>query len=97
MTAIPATSQDLANEEAKRPGLVQSNLSRSMWLIAALGLLVITLLASIAIGSKTIPVDTVLQAVFAYDDSDDHAIIQALRVPRTLLGVVVGMSLGMAG
>jgi iron complex transport system permease protein len=97
VTAVHATSQDLANEEAKRPGLAQSNAMRLGWLLVAVGVLIAVLVASIAIGSKDIAVRTVFDALFAYDDSDDHAIIQALRVPRTIMGLVVGMSLGMSG
>jgi iron complex transport system permease protein len=92
-----ATSLDQAEQAAKRPGLARSNANRLFWLMLACGLLAIVLLASIAIGSKSIPVGTVLDALFAYDDSDDHAIIQALRLPRTLMGLSVGMALGMAG
>lgn len=97
MTAVHATSQDLAKEDAKRPGLAQSNATRLGWLLAAVGVLIAVLVASIAIGSKDIAVQTVFDALFAYDDSDDHAIIQALRVPRTILGLLVGMALGMSG
>ncbi|WP_407811960.1 iron chelate uptake ABC transporter family permease subunit, partial [Staphylococcus aureus] len=32
-----------------------------------------------------------------YDDSNDHVIIRDLRLPRTLLGLIVGMALGVAG
>jgi iron complex transport system permease protein len=97
MTAIHATSQDLAKEEAKKPGLAQTNRMRLGWLLVAVAVLVAVLIASIAIGSKDIAVQTVFDALFAYDDSDDHAIIQALRVPRTILGLAVGMALGMSG
>jgi iron complex transport system permease protein len=97
VTAVHATSQDLAKEEAKRPGLAQSNAMRLGWLLVAVGVLIAVLVASIAIGSKDIAVRTVFDALFAYDDSDDHAIIQALRVPRTIMGLMVGMSLGMSG
>ncbi len=97
MTTLTATSQDLARQEAKRPGVASSNATRLAWLLVALGALVMVVLASVAIGSKNIPLQTVLDALFAYDDSDDHAIIQALRVPRTMLGIVIGMALGMAG
>lgn len=97
MTAPSATSQDLARRDARRPGLAGTNLSRGMGLLVALAVLALILIASIAVGSRDIPAPTVLDAIFAYDDSDEHAIIQALRVPRTLLGLLVGMSLGMAG
>ena len=97
MTADIATSQDLARQDARRPGVAQTNATRLLWLLVAIGVLVAVLVASIAVGSKDIPVSTVLDALFAYDDSDDHAIIQALRVPRTLMGLAVGAALGMAG
>lgn len=97
MSVTAATSQDLARRDARRPGVAQSNAVRLGWLLAAIAVLLAVLVASIAIGSKDIPVSTVFEALFAYDDSDDHAIIQALRVPRTLMGLVVGAALGMAG
>ena len=97
MTAVSVTSQDRAEQEARRPGLADTNASRLFWLAIAAGVLVLAVLASIAVGSKTISVGTVIDALLAYDDSDDHAIIRALRLPRTLLGVLVGMALGMAG
>lgn len=97
MSVTAATSQGLARQDARRPGVAQTNAMRLGWLLLALGVLTLVLLASIAVGSKDIPISTVLDALFAYDDSDDHAIIQALRVPRTLMGLTVGIALGMAG
>ena len=94
---MTATTQSWAAKELRRPGLVESNATRLMWLAVAAAVFVTVVLASIAIGSKDIALGTVLDALFAYDDSDDHAIILALRVPRTLLGVLVGMALGMSG
>lgn len=78
-------------------GLAASNAQRGFWLALALAGLVLVVLASIAVGSKDIPLPTVLDALFHYNDSDDHAIILALRVPRTLLGLVVGAALGVSG
>lgn len=83
--------------EQRRSGLAETNAARAFWLLVALGALVLVALASIAAGSKDIPLSTVLDALFAYNDSDDHAIIMALRVPRTVLGVLVGMALGVSG
>lgn len=97
MTTDIATSQDLARQDARRPGVAQTNATRLIWLLLAIVVLVVVLVASIAVGSKDIPVSTVLDALLAYDDTDDHAIIQALRVPRTLMGLAVGAALGMAG
>lgn len=97
MTISATTSQSVAAKEAKKPGLAETNSARLMWLGVSALILVLVVLASIAIGSKNIPLGTVLEALFAYDDSDDHAIIQSLRVPRTIMGVLIGMALGMSG
>lgn len=95
MTA--AAHQPAAAARDERVGLAATNAQRLFWLLIALGVLVLVLLASIAVGSKDIPVRTVIDALFAYNDSDDHAIIRALRVPRTLLGLLVGVALGLSG
>lgn len=97
MSALAATSQGLARREERQPGLAHTNAARLAWLCVAMGALVMVAIASIALGSKHIPVATVFDALFAYDDSNDHAIIQTLRVPRTILGLAVGMALGISG
>jgi len=86
-----------AREDDERVGLAATNAQRGFWLLIAIGVLVFVLLASIAIGSKDIPLPTVIDALFNYNDSDDHAIIMALRVPRTVLGLGVGIALGLSG
>lgn len=97
MTDIPTTSQDAARQAARRPGLADTNASRLLWLLLTAALLLVAIVASIAVGAKDIPVRTVLDALAAYDDSDDHAIVRALRLPRTIMGIAVGMALAMAG
>ena len=87
----------VADTAAVRQGLAETNAGRLFWLGVAGAVLVLVLLSSIAVGSKDIPVSRVIEALLAYDDSDDHAIIMALRLPRTVLGLLVGMALGLAG
>ena len=94
---VAVTSQDRARQEEKRPGVAQTNATRFAWLLLAIAVLLCVILASIAIGSKDIAIGTVFEALFAYNDSDDHAIILALRVPRTMMGLTVGAALGVAG
>ncbi|MYV97497.1 iron chelate uptake ABC transporter family permease subunit, partial [Streptomyces sp. SID3343] len=55
------------------------------------------MLLSVAVGSKNVPLATVWDGLFHYDGSNDHVIVRDLRLPRTLLGVLVGMALGVAG
>jgi iron complex transport system permease protein len=77
---------------------VTTGWTRSAGLTAALGVLVVVAFASMAYGSKPIPVSTVWDAVWHYDPSlNDHLIVRSLRVPRTVLGVAVGAALGLAG
>lgn len=71
---------------------------RPLVLMALLGVLVVVVLASIAYGAKPMPLRVVLDALFAADGGDpDHLIVRSLRVPRTVVGGLVGVALGLAG
>ena len=54
-------------------------------------------LCSIAVGAKSIPVGDVVAGLFGDDGSESAAIVRELRVPRTLVGLAVGVALGLAG
>ncbi|WP_307801564.1 FecCD family ABC transporter permease [Actinomadura violacea] len=68
---------------------------------AGLGVLAVLLLlaaaASLAVGAEHVPIGKVAPAVFAPDGSRDALIVHELRLPRTLLGIGVGVALGLAG
>ena len=65
---------------------------RVLGLIGALAALTIVVLCSIAVGTKPIPLRTVLDALFHYDaGSNDHLIVRSLRVPRTILDLLVDL------
>ena len=64
--------------------------------VATLGLAFVALL-SIAIGAKAIPPGEVISGLLSDDGSESAAIVRELRVPRTLVGIAVGISLGLAG
>ena len=67
-------------------------------LFGCIALLVLVTLLSIAVGSKQIPLSTVFDALRHYNDADtDHVIIRSLRVPRTVIGLLVGAALGLSG
>ena len=75
---------------------------RPRYLVAGLVLLVLTLgavtLLSIAVGARAIPFGHVLDAFFDHDANDtEHVIVMTLRVPRTLVGLLVGAALGLSG
>lgn len=70
---------------------------RALILVACLGLLAAAVLLSLAVGSKTLSTAAVLRALVAPDDSEASLIVRELRVPRTVLAVVIGAALGLAG
>ncbi|GAA0415573.1 MAG: FecCD family ABC transporter permease [Bacillota bacterium] len=70
-------------------------------MIILIGGIIATIFAltlSISIGAADITFSTVWEAIFHYDPtSTSHSIIQELRLPRTLAGVLVGASFAVAG
>ncbi|WP_243399711.1 iron chelate uptake ABC transporter family permease subunit [Arthrobacter glacialis] len=65
-------------------------------LIAAVALVGASLL-SLGVGAKFIDVSDVVAAFLNPQDSVNHAIVLESRLPRTLMGIAVGLSLGVAG
>jgi iron complex transport system permease protein len=70
---------------------------RALGLVAAIALLGLVVLLSVSVGSRSIPLDRVWDLVLHPDGSDDAIVVRDLRVPRTLLGILVGAALGLAG
>jgi iron complex transport system permease protein len=67
------------------------------WLLSLVALVAVVF-ASIAYGSTPIPLGTVVDAVTGFDPTADaHLVVRTLRIPRTALGLVVGLALGLAG
>ncbi|MEE4546227.1 iron chelate uptake ABC transporter family permease subunit [Streptomyces sp. V4-01] len=66
-------------------------------MLLALALLALLVVASVAIGTKDIPVQHVWHGLFRYSGTDDDVVVRELRLPRTLLGLLVGAALGIAG
>ncbi|MBV6757475.1 FecCD family ABC transporter permease [Rhodococcus opacus] len=69
--------------------------------LIGLGVLVIllglVLLASVAVGARPLSFAEIFHALFDPDGSQTDIIVRTLRGPRTVLGLVVGMALGVAG
>lgn len=69
----------------------------ALGLSAGVVLLVVAVFLSTAVGAASIPVDVALSAFFAFDGSLEHLTVRTLRLPRALIAVAVGASLGVAG
>ncbi|WP_369069982.1 iron chelate uptake ABC transporter family permease subunit [Kineococcus terrestris] len=68
---------------------------------AVLGLAALVLLAavvaSLAVGSRDVPLGTVWDALRGTATGQDALVVRELRVPRTLAGLLVGAALGLSG
>lgn len=65
--------------------------------LVGLGALGAGVLASLAVGSRDLPLADVLGVLATDDGSDAAVIVRELRVPRTVVAAVVGLALGVAG
>ena len=70
---------------------------RPAGLLLAVAMLGLMCVLSLAIGTESVGLSTVWQAVTDYTDSGDQWIVHDLRIPRTVLGIVVGIALGLSG
>ncbi|WP_370942238.1 FecCD family ABC transporter permease [Amycolatopsis sp. cg5] len=74
-----------------------TNTSRAIGLLAATSVLVLLCLLSIWLGSKEISFGNVWGVLWHNDGSADAVIIHSVRTPRTVLAILVGAGLGLAG
>ncbi|MFI2704827.1 iron chelate uptake ABC transporter family permease subunit [Cellulosimicrobium composti] len=94
----PAGTADGVTGRDDRPaGVARTNARRGLGLVVALVALVLAVVLSLVVGSKPVPLGTVWDALTAYDGSSGHVVVRDLRVPRTLVGLLVGTALGVAG
>lgn len=70
---------------------------RVVGLSGAVVLLATVCVASLAIGTENVALSTVWHAVTDYHDVGDQWIVHDLRIPRTVLGLLVGLALGLSG
>src|SRR5687767_12859579 len=66
-------------------------------LVAATALVLGCVVLSLAVGSRQLDPVRVLQVLVSPDGSETSLIVRDLRLPRTLVGLVVGAALGLAG
>ena len=84
-------------DRAASAGLTQTNTIRAVGWLALLAVLVVVMFASLAIGPTNIPLSTVWDTLFHFNGSLEQLAVRDGRIARTVLGVLVGMALGIAG
>ncbi|MFB7110998.1 FecCD family ABC transporter permease [Streptomyces sp. NPDC056291] len=67
------------------------------WLVTTLLLLLLAVLLSLAVGSRPVAPSVVWDALLHGGTSADVQVVRSLRVPRTVIGVMVGAALAVAG
>ena len=99
-TALPAADNGTQVPATAAPGTLRGDprgRERAAWLLAAVVVLVLLAGTSLAVGARDVPLGTVWQALTAFDPlNGDHAVVHA-RIPRTVLGLLAGGALGLAG
>ena len=67
-------------------------------LVVATLALAVVIAASLVVGSREIPIAAVFDALFRPDPGlTDHTVVRELRLPRTVVGLLAGLALGLAG
>src|SRR6476661_5039552 len=99
-TALPAAGNGTQAPATAAPGTLRGDprgRERAAWLPTAVVVLVLLAGTSLAVGARDVPLGTVWQALTAFDPANgDHAVVHA-RIPRTVLGLLAGGALGLAG
>ncbi|TQI81548.1 iron complex transport system permease protein [Serratia fonticola] len=78
-------------------GLSHSFWLRLLGLLSATVVLLLVMMLSLSLGAKSISFTTVIAALNGQCQGADCVIITEARLPRTLIGVLAGIALGLAG
>ncbi|MFE2137623.1 iron chelate uptake ABC transporter family permease subunit, partial [Streptomyces sp. NPDC059466] len=70
---------------------------RTALLLACTAMLLAAVLLSLAVGSRQIAPGEVVRALLHGGTGDDAQVVRSLRVPRTVIGVLAGAALALAG
>ncbi|MFE3514263.1 FecCD family ABC transporter permease [Streptomyces sp. NPDC059166] len=93
----PPESSSGPASEPKAPARAGRHTVRAAGLLAAVGVLALVCLASVAVGAKALPLSDVWHGLFHYSGTSGDVLVRDVRVPRTVLGMLAGSALGMSG
>ncbi|MEO3801006.1 iron ABC transporter permease [Nonomuraea sp. B1E8] len=82
---------------AVAPGLRGVRHRRLTVLSVLVATVLVAVVLSVTVGSKSVPLADAWHALTAPTGTENDIVIRALRVPRTVLGVLAGVALGVAG
>ncbi|MGW0562026.1 FecCD family ABC transporter permease [Streptomyces sp. NPDC003016] len=94
---VDSPPRQSAIQAPQAPAPRKRNAVRAVGLFLSLGVLLLVVVASIAIGAKPLALGDVWHGLFHASGTGNDVIVQDVRVPRTLLGVLVGAALGLSG
>lgn len=94
---MSTTASRRPTEPAPRGARSALRRRRTTGLLVLLVLLVAAVLASIFVGARPLSPGEVLTSLTRPTGSDVDVIVRTLRIPRTVLGIVAGIALGVAG
>lgn len=93
-TPVGTHDQDVTRNSGRRP----DRRVRTIGIIASAVLLATVCLLSVMVGAAQLTPDMVWNAITSFDlHNTDHLIVMEKRLPRTLIGLAVGVALGLAG
>jgi iron complex transport system permease protein len=78
-------------------GWKKPELSPLAGLVLGLVILLICLIYSVTLGAAEIPLDKILASFVIFDGSYEHLVIQTVRLPRSLIAILVGSALAVSG
>ncbi|MBH0155522.1 iron ABC transporter permease [Fictibacillus sp. 5RED26] len=78
-------------------GILYGNKLKTAGLIVGILIALIIMVLSVVLGYMNTSLKQAIEAYTAFNGSNEHLIIQLSRVPRSLVGMAVGISLGIAG
>lgn len=94
--SAPVEKPDVAATVRGDPGRPRTR-RLAVGLVVAAGVVLGLCALSLAVGTRNISLVTVWHALWHADGQSDTVIIRDLRVPRTVVGLMVGVALGLAG
>lgn len=92
----PARVTPLSNTSLNHEALRRTALRRSIWIGCGVALVAVLIVASVALGVREVTFADVVAAVQGHHDTINEAAV-AKRIPRTVLALLVGAALAVAG